>query len=203
LIKVAELFADGLATEHEATAAYDSAFAASSELGMSVYDRTRFHQSAPDAVQAAFGVYWPSKDPDGDEGTPGVRDLMKCPDAAANAVAGAMHPGRWTDDAYAAWQAQFKVHADLFRDVLGNPFRQKVLDPAWLAWKDSTIARMAETIYDKRILPEGNLRADGLAILADALEDAGCDNTDILAHCRGPGPHVRGCWVVDLILGKQ
>ena len=44
---------------------------------------------------------------------------------------------------------------------------------------------------------------DRLPILADALEDAGCDNADVLAHCRGEGPHVRGCWVVDLILGKQ
>ena len=56
--------------------------------------------------------------------------------------------------------------------------------------------RIAQAIYDKRAF-------DRMPILADALEDAGCDNADILAHCRGPNEHVRGCWVVDLILGKQ
>jgi hypothetical protein len=55
---------------------------------------------------------------------------------------------------------------------------------------------LAQAIYDDRAF-------DRLPILADALEEAGCDTADILAHCRGPGPHVRGCWVVDLILGKQ
>jgi hypothetical protein len=61
---------------------------------------------------------------------------------------------------------------------------------------------MAQTAYDERILPAGTLDPDRLAVLADALEDAGCDNADILSHLRGPGPHVRGCWVVDLLLGK-
>jgi hypothetical protein len=42
-----------------------------------------------------------------------------------------------------------------------------------------------------------------LAILADALFDAGCDNEELLTHCRADGPHVRGCWAVDLILGRQ
>lgn len=56
---------------------------------------------------------------------------------------------------------------------------------------------------DERELPSGHLDAGQLAILADALEDAGCDNADILDHCRSDGPHVRGCWVVDLLLGKE
>jgi hypothetical protein len=65
-----------------------------------------------------------------------------------------------------------------------------------LAWRDSTIRKLAKSIYDDRAF-------DRLPLLADALEEAGCTDADILAHCRGDGPHVRGCWVVDLILGKS
>ncbi len=79
--------------------------------------------------------------------------------------------------------------------VFSNPFRTFPVAPAWLTWNDSTVPKLARAIY-------ADYGFDRLPILADALEDAGCDNADILAHCRGPGPHVRGCWVVDLILGK-
>jgi len=73
------------------------------------------------------------------------------------------------------------------------------LDPAWLAWKNGTIVNLARPIYDEDV-PYGCLDASRLEILADALEEAGCTNADILAHCRSPGPHLRGCWVVDLVL---
>jgi hypothetical protein len=82
------------------------------------------------------------------------------------------------------------------RDIFDNPFRPVTIDPAWLTWRDGTLPKLAQDIYDERAF-------DRLPILADALEDAGCDNADILTHCRGPGPHVRGCWVVDLLLGKE
>ena len=81
----------------------------------------------------------------------------------------------------------------LNHDVLGNPFRPVALDLAWLT---STVLTLAAGIYAERAF-------DRLPILADALQDVGCENADILAHCRGPGPHVRGCWVVDLVLGKS
>ena len=61
---------------------------------------------------------------------------------------------------------------------------------------------LARAAYDQRELPSGALDTTRLAVLADALEEAGCDQADLLTHLRGPGPHVRGCWVVDLILGK-
>ena len=64
-----------------------------------------------------------------------------------------------------------------------------------VAWNDGTVRKIAQAIYDERAF-------DRLPILADALEDAGCDNADILNHCRNGGEHVRGCWVVDLLLGK-
>ena len=86
--------------------------------------------------------------------------------------------------------------ANLVRDIIGNPFRAIAVNPTWLTWNDGTVTRIAQTIYDDRAY-------DHFPILADALEDAGCDNADILAHCREPGEHVRGCWVIDLLLGKQ
>jgi hypothetical protein len=79
-----------------------------------------------------------------------------------------------------------------FRDVVGNPFRPVAADERWL---NSTVVALANGIYAERAF-------DRLPILADALRDAGCDSDDILAHCAEPGPHVRGCWVVDLLLRK-
>jgi hypothetical protein len=93
--------------------------------------------------------------------------------------------------------------AVFLHDIFGNPFRPVALDPAWLTWHAGTIPKLAQAIYDDRDLPSGHLDPHHLAVLADALEDAGCDDHDILGHCRGPGPHVRGCWVVDLLLGKE
>jgi len=84
----------------------------------------------------------------------------------------------------------------LLRDIFGPlPFRLVAIAPAVLAWHDGTIPKLAQAISDDRAF-------DGLPVLADALEEAGCDNADILNHCRRPGEHVRGCWPVDLILGK-
>jgi hypothetical protein len=91
----------------------------------------------------------------------------------------------------------------LLRDIFDNPFRPVSLDHNWLRWKDGTIPRLAQVIYEDRELPSGHLDRDRLLVLRDALEDAGCSDPDILDHCRGPGPHVRGCWVVDLLLGKD
>ena len=65
------------------------------------------------------------------------------------------------------------------------------------------VVSLAEAAYDQRHLPSGHLDPQRLAVLADALEDAGCDNVDTLDHLRGPGPHVRGCWALDLALGKN
>jgi hypothetical protein len=92
--------------------------------------------------------------------------------------------------------------AQLFRDVAGFAcFRSFNIDPAWLSWRDNTIQDMAKATYDD--LTECYFDYHRLAVLADALEEAGCTNEDVLAHLRGPGPHVRGCWVVDLLLGKE
>lgn len=80
-----------------------------------------------------------------------------------------------------------------FRDIFGNPFRPVSVQPHWLT---ETVSGIATGIYAERAF-------DRMPILADALEDAGCDNAEVLNHCRGDGPHVRGCWAVDLLLGKE
>ncbi len=85
---------------------------------------------------------------------------------------------------------EFGIH---FRDVAGNPFRPVVADSGWLTAK---VVAIASGIYADRAF-------DRMSILANALEKAGCTNADVLLHCRGDGPHVRGCWVVDLLLGKE
>jgi len=103
----------------------------------------------------------------------------------------------WCDPGDLAWSAAIEgdeaAQAALLREIVGNPFLPVPLDPAWLT---STVQNLAAAIYTDRAF-------DRLPILADALEDAGCTNADVLGHCRGPGPHVLGCWVVDLLLGKE
>jgi hypothetical protein len=94
--------------------------------------------------------------------------------------------------------------AALLRCVFGTPFRPSpTLPPAALAWNDRTVSRLAEAIYEDRKMPEGRFDAARLAILADALLDAGCEDEGLMAHLRSLGPHVRGCWAVDAILGKS
>jgi len=95
------------------------------------------------------------------------------------------------------YQDEREWHAEQMRDIFGNPFRRPVpISPSWLEWRDRTVVRLAQSIYEGRGF-------DHLPVLADALEEAGCHDAQILGHCRQPGPHVRGCWVVDLILGRK
>ena len=79
------------------------------------------------------------------------------------------------------------------RDIFGNPFRPVTFSPEW---RTDTAVALARQMYDAR-------EFSAMPILADALQDAGCDNDDVLNHCCGEGTHVRGCWVVDLVLGKE
>jgi hypothetical protein len=91
-----------------------------------------------------------------------------------------------------------KKKAALVRDIFGNPFRTApTIGRATLAWNDGTVVRLATAIYEERSF-------DRMAILADALEDAGCEAGEILGHCRQQGAvHVRGCHVLDWLLGKR
>lgn len=90
--------------------------------------------------------------------------------------------------------------ADLLRDVFGNPYRGRSDEPNSPGWRNETVVRLARAIYEVRELPSGHLDRERLAVLADALEEAGCPHTEMLAHCRSREPHVRGCWVVDHLM---
>jgi hypothetical protein len=92
------------------------------------------------------------------------------------------------------------AQAFLLRDIFGNPCQPVAFNPAW---RTSTVAKLAAAIYEDCQLPSGLFDTQRLGVLADALEDAGCDSADILGHLRGSGEHVRGCWAIDLVVGKE
>jgi hypothetical protein len=125
-------------------------------------------------------------------------------EAAAWAAAGIARGVAGEDAARAAAQAAARAAGDgawdaqtaLLRDIFGNPWWPVRWTRPWFAWHDGLIPRMAQQIYNSRDF-------GAMPILADALEEAGCTNEDILTHCRQDGLHVRGCWVIDLILSKD
>jgi len=85
------------------------------------------------------------------------------------------------------------VRLELLRELVGNPFREIGVDPAWLMWQGGIVARLAQAAFEERRLPDGTLDPANLGLVADALEDAGCADADLLGQLRGPGPHVSGC----------
>jgi hypothetical protein len=86
-----------------------------------------------------------------------------------------------------------REQCEVLRCLFPNPFRPVAFSSSW---RSETVVALASAIYAERAF-------DRMPILADALEEAGCDHADVLSHCRGPGPHVRGCWAVDGVLGKE
>src|SRR5262249_51083747 len=86
--------------------------------------------------------------------------------------------------------------ADDLREVIGNPFRSFLPDPHWLRWRDGVVVRIARDIYEGQSFDE-------TPVLADALEDAGCDDTEMWQPLRSGRGHVRGCWAVDRVLGLE
>jgi hypothetical protein len=103
-----------------------------------------------------------------------------------------------------AWRREEAKQADLLRDIFGPlPFRTVKLARGVFAWNDGCVLKLAAAAYEDRLLPSSHLDPDRLAVLADALEEAGCTDAELLGHLRGSGLHVRGCWTVDLLLGRS
>jgi len=102
-------------------------------------------------------------------------------------------PDRHWRDACAAETA---VQAGLLREVVGNPFQPRTVDPGWLAWRGATIARIAELIHSGDSF-------ELLPVLADALEEAGCTDAWLLGHCRVAEGHVPGCWAVESLRSEN
>jgi hypothetical protein len=117
---------------------------------------------------------------------------------AAQAVIGlltgvtALFTGYVTSNRVEERKAQYR----LLQDIIGRPKNCPKVDPAWLAWNDGAVSTLVEVLGREDRFSE-------MPILADALIDAGCPDESILSHLRGPGPHVRGCWVLDLLLGRK
>jgi hypothetical protein len=173
-VAVAERAADGLVTEDElADARSESARGYEQSVG-------QFSHAPPPAYILAEGA------------------ALAATSSSATAAAAAA-----AQAATFAGGGEPPAQAVLLRDMFGTPFRPVPIDPAWLAWNDGTVVKLAQAAYENHDLPSGHLDLTRLAVLADALEDAGCPDPDLLGHLRGPGPHVRGCFVIDLLLGKE
>jgi hypothetical protein len=133
------------------------------------------------------------------DGLARAEELARANDADASDLAGLVtEPDGWAAAA-ATWITFMRIEplADrdgvrLLRCVFGNPFRPVGFDPAW---RSITAVAVANLMYESRDF-------GALPVLADALQDAGCEHPDVLEHCRSAGEHVRGCWAVDLVLGK-
>jgi hypothetical protein len=98
---------------------------------------------------------------------------------------------------YAAFtETDESAQAALLRDIMGNPFRLVTTESSWAEWNNGIVLKLAQGIYEDQAF-------DRLPVVADALEDAGCTDATILDHCRLLGNHVRGCWVIDRLLGKE
>jgi hypothetical protein len=179
-VEIAERFADGLVATRDRGRAFTAAREATRHVGAPT--QNAFHAAAYSAhaspVTAALG-------------------------ASANAL---YARGRWAVGPHGPVFRRWKGAplCSVLRDIFDTlPFRKVHIEPAWLRWNDGTVPRLATAIYEGRSLSSGTLGSARLAVLADALEEAGCSNQDLLSHCRSDGTHVRGCWAVDLILGKQ
>jgi hypothetical protein len=119
-------------------------------------------------------------------------------DVAAEAVAhGASEEvvEQWPISFEQALADERREQCRLLREIAGNPFRPARVDPEWLAWNNAAVVRLAESVYREQAF-------DRLPILADALEEAGADDAEVLEHLRGPGPHARGYWLIDLLTGR-
>jgi hypothetical protein len=191
-VEVAEAFADGLATMEELT---DSCQVSESRPGS--LDEGNFDPAGEGEEYDPYCVPWPS--------SATSACALDAEDAAGDASYWSARLAGWTrpDEVY---RDEVKAQAQLLRDVIGSPFRPvppkrgvkrwKEQLRSLLAWNHGTVPRIAQAIYDERSF-------DRMPILADALEDAGCTDRAMLDHCRQPVKHVRGCWVVDLLLGKE
>ena len=182
-IEVAEAFADGQATANELRVARGAANHV--REGQAAFD-VGYVAGLPGRGRSFSTVWWRS-----------LTDGLRFPAGALAAAAARAAPsdGPWQAARDAAWAAARDAQRALAMDMVG-PECAVVLDPTWLTWNDSAVRKLAQAIYAEH-------RFDDLPILADALEEAGCADADILGHCRSGGEHARGCWVVDLLLGKQ
>jgi hypothetical protein len=184
LVEVVERWADGKATDAEWTEAAPPAHAAWAELldhPWGVNPAADIAHAARQAAAAA-GEGLARGEEHFEPGTRALRNAVMVLTVTARAT----HP-------YPGVIPESAVQAVLLRCLAGNPFRPVEFNPAW---RTPTVQSVAEGIYADRMW-------ERMPVLGDALEDAGCTEAEVLGHCRGGGPHARGCWVVDALLAKE
>jgi hypothetical protein len=216
-VLVGERYADGAATEGELLAAASAANEASYR-GSGGFRDAHLHLAAythhtadaflepPAHARPAYGGYAPEafSDPEGFA----CMACISTAQAVASAAAGRADEENWRALYEATLDVEYLRQASLLRDIFGDqPFRTSRLDPRW---RTQLVLSLAHAAYEERIAPDPSragwltLNPARLMVLADALEDAGCQDADILGHCRQEGlVHVRGCWVVDLLTARQ
>jgi hypothetical protein len=191
-VEVAEDFADALAGEPERAEAEDEAMVVNGEATRQFSNLQAGADEAPPwwECEASRRLHWAAiwivKDP------PAVASVLHCLHDAAGVLDRQGAPGETSPVADSRLAA-------LAREVFGNPFRPVAVEPSW---RSPDVAALAEAAYQERSLPAGTLDGARLAVLADALEDAGCTSADLLDHLRDRGPHVRSCWAVDAVTGR-
>jgi hypothetical protein len=109
----------------------------------------------------------------------------------------------WLEELKSRQEVEKQTQINLLRDIFGNPFHSVTIPLSILTWQGSTIPPLAQAIYENRQMPAGTFYPARMKILAESLVESGCSDPDILAHCRREGSHVRGCWVIDLLLEKE
>lgn len=186
-VEVAERFADGLATSMELQGISSSV----EERFMGIWEVFR-GEAAITLLPSymALGLARHISTPEAPKAAYYVSDSITNPHVQPYAVA--------SNSNFLKLQLEEKQpQAALLHCIFGPlPFRPITIDPLWRTWNDGLIVQMAQNMYEERDFND-------LPILSDALIDAGCSNQDIIDHCRSKEPHVRGCWVVDLLLGKE
>jgi hypothetical protein len=143
-----------------------------------------------DLAIVSEAALWISKQTDRRAATAAYQCSQEDIQNGARFVIELVYEALWTGEERAVQRA---IQVDLLRDIFGHPFRQVAFNPSWLT---STVLALTNGIYNEKAF-------DRMPILADALQDAGCDDEDVLNHCRQPGEHCRGCWVLDLVTGRK
>ena len=182
-VKVAELFADGLASQEELIEAHQAAMDAHFSAAWRASHADAWDAAHRASLYAAKGVAYPAA-------KRAVRKQKAVGTGALNVRT------IWQEAIEPAMAATRMAQAALLREGIANPFRPVTIDPTWLSANDAAVVKLAQDIYDGRSFGD-------LPMLAHALEEAGCTNDDILTHCRTESGHVQGCWVVDLLLAKK
>jgi hypothetical protein len=200
VVQASELYADGLATRRQLDRAWQRADDAAQDIHLSGGGDV---EQSPSQAVACLGL--DLNVTEGAELAAGTFGAVARGDAYDRIwrAPGKSNDARWAEDdavRRSATAEEEGVQSGLLRDIIGNPFRPVTADPAW---RTPQAVGLAQAAYDHRDLPSGHLDPARLAVLADALEDAGCAAADLLGHLREPGEHVRGCWAVDLLLEKK